>query len=335
MDTDSDNITQPGLTFTQQDKRVILYWALDRGVNDETALVDYCGLTLETVRFHMQNYSNGGTYHRKPGSGTNQKLSNQQIEQFLAYVDQHSELSSRQYAIWATQTFGFQVGRNCVIRLLKLNGFRHWKMRKEPNLTAIHRYMREIWCLQHYHFDWSSVFFTDETYFIIHRGKNGYWSIEQPVMATPLYSPKIGVWGGISSRTKTCLYFFEDSIDSEAYQEILSEVLIEEANFFYPDGYWLMQDNARPHVSWSTIHFLMENEISFIEWPSLSPDLNPIENVWALMKHEVEKQLPTSLDEVKLAIQKVWDDLDPTNYINSMQNRINECLDRNGACTSY
>ena len=101
----------------------------------------------------MQNYSNGGTYHRKPGSGTNQKLSNQQIEQFLAYVDQHSELSSRQYAIWATQTFGIQVGRNCIIRLLKLNGFRHWKMRKEPNLTAIHRYMRGTWCLQHYHFD--------------------------------------------------------------------------------------------------------------------------------------------------------------------------------------
>ena len=100
------------------------------------------------------------------------------------------------------------------------------------------------------------------------------------------------------------------------------EVLIEEANFFYPDGFWLMQDNARSHVSWSTIHFLLEIEISFIEWPSMSPDLNPIENVWALMKHEVEKQLPSSLAEVKLAIPKVWDDLDPDNYINSMQNRI-------------
>ena len=170
---------------------------------------------------------------------------------------------------------------------------------------------------------------------MIHRGKNGYWSIEQPVMSTPLYSPKIGVWGGISSRTKTCLYYFEDSIDSEAYQEILMEVLIEEANFFYSDGFWLMQDNARSHVSWSTIHFLLEIEISFIEWPSMSPDLNPIENVWALMKHEVENQLPSSLAEVKLAIQKVWDDLDPDNYINSVQNRINECLDRNGACISY
>ena len=154
-------------------------------------------------------------------------------------------------------------------------------------------------------------------------------------MSTPLHSPKIGVWGGISARTKTELYFFDESIDSENYQEILNEVFIQEAEFFYPDGYWLMQDITKPHVSWSTKHFLIEKGVSFIEWPSLSPDLNPIENVWALMKRAVEKALPTTVLQVKETIIKVWDSIDPTNYVNSMQNRIDDCLDLNGGYTRH
>ena len=153
----------------------MLYLALSKGVSDENTLVDYCDPTLETVRKHIKNFETGGTHHRKEGSGTNQKLSNGQVEEFLSYADRRSELSSRQYAAWCTQRFEF--GRNCVIRLLKLNGFRHWKMRRQPNLTAAHRYKRETWCLQNYHCNWSKVFFTDETYFILHRAKNCYWSL--------------------------------------------------------------------------------------------------------------------------------------------------------------
>ena len=193
------------LRFTQEHKRVVLYHALSQGVTNETTLMDYCELTSETVRHYIENFNNGGTFERKEGSGKNQKLFNQQEEQVLVYLDQKKQCSSREYAEWATQTFGFQVGRNCILILLKLNGFRHWKIRRGPNLTAQHRYRRETWCLQHYYFNWSRVFFTDETYFTINRGKNGCWSVEQPVMATPLHSPKIGVWGGICSRTKTCL----------------------------------------------------------------------------------------------------------------------------------
>ena len=50
--------------FKQEEKRVVLYWALSKGVSDENTLVDYCDLTLETVRKHIQNFETGGNHHR-------------------------------------------------------------------------------------------------------------------------------------------------------------------------------------------------------------------------------------------------------------------------------
>ena len=50
-----------------------------------------------------------------------------------------------------------------------------------------------------------------------------------------------------------------------------------------------------------------------MDWPALSPDMNPVENAWAIMKQEVEKRLPTTLDQLKLIIQDVWENLETQN----------------------
>ncbi|GES86291.1 CGG triplet repeat-binding protein 1 [Rhizophagus clarus] len=55
-----------------------------------------------------------------------------------------------------------------------------------------------------------------------------------------------------------------------------------------------------------------------LPWLSYSPDLNPIKNVWAILKKNVEKK-------------KKWDDLDNNvivNCINSMQSHIEACIDQ-------
>ena len=204
-----------------------------------------------------------------------------------------------------------------------------------PPLTEQHKLNRVAWCVFYAGIDWSRVFFTDETYFLLIRAKNRYWSIERPTMASPLQCPKLGVWGGISQRGKTELHFFSSSIDSLYYQDILNEVLIQEANALYPDGWFLVQDNARTHVSASTKLFFEERSINVLDWPSLSPDLNPVENVWALMKHAVEKKLPTTLAQLKLVIQEVWQEIETENFCLSMPHRIEECLTLEGETTSY
>ena len=52
----------------------------------------------------------------------------------------------------------------------------------------------------------------------------------------------------------------------------------------------LQWDNAPSHVSTKALEFYEKNKIERIEWPAKSPDLNPIENIWAIVKRELEKK---------------------------------------------
>lgn len=50
-----------------------------------------------------------------------------------------------------------------------------------------------------------------------------------------------------------------------------------------------MQDNARIHTARIVQDWLHEQEFEVLEWPPYSPDLNPIEHVWARLKELVNE----------------------------------------------
>ncbi|PKC13986.1 hypothetical protein RhiirA5_253842, partial [Rhizophagus irregularis] len=41
-------------------------------------------------------------------------------------------------------------------------------------------------------------------------------------------------------------------------------------------------------------------------WPSNSPDLNPIENLWVIVKGNMERQMPKNLNELERFMEKKW-----------------------------
>ena len=68
----------------------------------------------------------------------------------------------------------------------------------------------------------------------------------------------------------------------------------------------LQWDNAPSHVNTKALEFYEKNKIERIEWLAKSPDLNPIENIWAIVKRELEKINVTKQAEIIENIQEIW-----------------------------
>ena len=103
-----------------------------------------------------------------------------------------------------------------------------------------------------------------------------------------------------------------------------------------------MQDNARPHCAKYTQNRLRELGIwgYFIDWPPSSPDCNPIENVWRLMKQRIRKRnpFPATMESLKIAIQEKRDFITPEelpSLVNSIPTRVREVGLSTGASLFY
>jgi len=71
------------------------------------------------------------------------------------------------------------------------------------------------------------------------------------------------------------------------------------------------------HTSGTVNDYIRKNNIHVLpNWPASSPDLNPIENIWSVMKNEISKQRPETLDELENVIRRSWRNI-PQIYINN------------------
>ncbi len=81
-------------------------------------------------------------------------------------------------------------------------------------------------------------------------------------------------------------------------------------------------------------------KVKVMEWPRMSPDLNPIEHMWGILKRKVEKHYVSNIQQLRYVIMEEWKRMPATTcaaLINSMPMamRIKAVLDNNGAPTKY
>ncbi|GET04955.1 transposable element Tcb1 transposase isoform X2 [Rhizophagus clarus] len=114
-------------------------------------------------------------------------------------------------------------------------------------------------------------------------------------------------WGGISKKGKTPLFCFTNIMDGQFYVNILQTQLLSAAQNMYRRNWHLQQDNDLKHISCVAKDFIARNSINIIDWPSNSLNLNPIGNVWTIMKNNVEKRMPKNISELTKFLTEEWD----------------------------
>ncbi|KAF7692910.1 Transposable element Tc3 transposase [Cucumispora dikerogammari] len=102
------------------------------------------------------------------------------------------------------------------------------------------------------------------------------------------------------------LVFVDKNIDSIEYINILSNNLSQSIRSMNLPFFSFQQDNARPHISKLTREYFEHMNIDVLEWSSQSSDLNPIENIWGVLKKKVNERSPKSIEELKNIIEEEW-----------------------------
>jgi hypothetical protein len=80
--------------------------------------------------------------------------------------------------------------------------------------------------------------------------------------------------------------------------------------------------------------------INLMNWPALSPNLNPIENTWSQLKRAINNQnhIPKNKKELIEAIHKEWRCIQPADFnkmISDMPKHIKACIKAKGGHTKW
>ncbi len=124
-----------------------------------------------------------------------------------------------------------------------------------------------------------------------------------------------------------------------AHGDILDENLLQSAqDLRLGRRFTFQQDNDPKHTAKITKEWLHNNSVTVLEWPSQSPDLNPIEHLWRDLKMAVHQRLPSNLTELERICKEEWQRIPKSRcekLIASFPERLMAVLNQKGASTKY
>lgn len=115
------------------------------------------------------------------------------------------------------------------------------------------------------------------------------------------------VWGCFSACGVWNVCRIEGIMRKEDYNNILRNEMLTSARRLFGENEWIFQQNNDPkHTAKVNKEWVQSNNIKTFAWPSQSPDLNPIENLWSLLDKRCAKRQPNNENELFQILQKAW-----------------------------
>lgn len=301
----------------------------------------HLGRSDATIRRCWQEWVNHGRTERQEGSGRPRATTEREDRVIVrsALTAPDASLST------IRRVTGTPVTAMTIDRRLSERGLRSRRPLRRLPLTVAHRQARLQWCRAHSTWnltDWSRIVFSDESRFELSpddqrrrvwRRPGQRWDTHLTVVRHTARQPGVMVWGAISFDSRTPLVVIRDTLTARRYvDEILRPVVLPFLS--RTPGLTFQQDNARPHTARLSTDCLRASPT--LPWPARSPDLSPIEHVWALMS----RRLRPSLDRADLTrqLESVWQAIpqeDIRQLYESMPSRITACIRARGGPTHY
>ncbi len=115
--------------------------------------------------------------------------------------------------------------------------------------------------------------------------------------------------------------------------------MLPSADQLFEDADFIFQQDLAPcphcqkHQSW-----LNDHGVGVLDWPGNSPDLNPIKNLWGIVKRKMRNKRPKNADELKATVKETWASIPPKQchkLITAIPCRIEAEIKAKGAPTKY
>ncbi|GBL94925.1 Transposable element Tcb2 transposase [Araneus ventricosus] len=220
-------------------------------------------------------------------------------------------------------------------------------------LNGRQRRVRLCWAREHVSWtrqQWTSVLFKDESRFtlesdsgrlLIRREQRTRYHQSNTLERRSYRSGGIMVWAGISLGGHTDLHVFHgETLTGVRYRDEILDPYVRPYASAIGNDFSLMDDNARPHRAAVVEDYLEGHGLERMEWPTQSPDLNPIEHLWDRLGRQVAalSPPPRPLDELEQGLLRVWSSLPISvsdNLIDSMESRCRQCIQVRGGHIPY
>ncbi len=224
------------------------------------------------------------------------------------------------------------------------------KRATKPLLNQRQRQKRLTWAVEKKNWtvaQWSKVLFSDESKFCI-----SFWNqcprvwrksgeAQNPccLKSSVKFPQSVMIWAAMSSAGVGPLCFLKSTVNAAIYQEILEHFMLPSADKLYGDADFIFQQDVAPaHTAKGTKSWFNDHGVTVLDWPANSPDLNPIENLWGIVKRKMRDTRPNNADDLKATVKETWASIPPQQchkLITSMPRRIEAVIKAKGAPTKY
>uniref|UniRef100_A0A673XGL7 Tc1-like transposase DDE domain-containing protein n=1 Tax=Salmo trutta TaxID=8032 RepID=A0A673XGL7_SALTR len=246
---------------------------------------------------------------------------------------------------------GTIVTKKTIGNTLRREGLKSCSARKVPLLKKAHIHARLKFANEHLNDsedNWVKVLWSDETKMELFginstrrvwRRRNAAYDPKNTIPTVKHGGGNIMLWGCFSAKGTGQLHRIKGTMDWAMYRQILGENLLPSARALKMGRGWVFQhDNDPKHTTKATKEWLKKKHIKVLEWPSQSPDRNPIENLWRELKVRVAKRQPQNLNDLEKICKEEWDKIPPemcANLVANYKERLTSVIANKGFATKY